>query len=84
MSFALLFFISLFTAQHDSNISTFIFRKLRITLDLFHLFYFAGSICVRLGLCGILMQAEALRMDVLTFERCSVLNNEIIKQVTSS
>jgi len=59
---------------------------------------------VRLGWCGILMQAEAhtsnqsnttheitqqisrklLRMDVPTFETCWRLNNEIIKQVTSS
>ena len=42
---------------------------------------------VRLGWCGIRMQAEALkllRMDVLTFETCWTLNNEIIKQVTSS
>jgi len=60
---------------------------------------------VRLGWCGIRMQAEAciriprsntaheitqqisrklLRMDVLTFETCGALNNEIIKQVTSS
>ena len=38
--------------------------------------YCSGSMCVgvtvvRLGWCGILMQAEALlKMDVLTFETC--------------
>ena len=84
-------------------------------VELFHGLYCSGSMCVgvngvvRLGWCGILMQASAciriphtsnqsnttpeitqhisrklLRMDVLTVETCWALNNEIIKQVTSS
>ena len=52
---------------------------------------------VRLGWCGILMQAEALvlqpaasvshkllKMNILTFKTCSAVNSEIIKRVTSS
>ena len=31
--------ISLFTAQHVSNVSTSIFRSLRFTVDLFHVLY---------------------------------------------
>ena len=60
------FIISLFTAQHVSNVSIFIFRNLRLIVDLFHVLYCSGSMCVRcysvvrLGWCGILMQAEAL------------------------
>ena len=60
------FIISLFTAQHVSNVSTSIFRSLRLIVDLFHVLYCSGSMCVgvdgvvRLGWCGILMQAEAL------------------------
>ena len=55
------FIISPFTAQHVSNVSTSIFRSLRLTVDLFRVLYFSGSMCVgvvRLGWCGILMQAE--------------------------
>jgi nuclear pore complex protein Nup62 len=33
------FIISLFTAQYVSNVSTFIFRSLRLTVDLFHVLY---------------------------------------------
>jgi len=40
------FIISLFTAQHVSNVSTSIFRSLRFTVDLFHVLYFSGSMCV--------------------------------------
>ena len=59
------FIISPFTAQHVSNVSASIFRSLRIIVDLFHVLYCSGSMCwcygvVRLGWCGILMQAEAL------------------------
>ena len=59
------FIISLFTAQHVSNVSTSIFRSLRLICS-----YFIGCIAlvrrvlvlgvVRLGWCGTLMQAEAL------------------------
>ena len=38
--------ISLFTAQHVSNVGTSIFRKLRLIVDLFHVLYCSGSICV--------------------------------------
>ena len=40
------FIISLFTAQHVSNVSTSIFRSLRLTVDLFHGLYCSGSKCV--------------------------------------
>ena len=40
------FIISLFTAQHVSNVSTSIFRSLRIIVDLFHGLYCSGSMCV--------------------------------------
>ena len=60
------FIISLFTAQHVSNVSTSIFRSLRLIVDLFHVMYLLWfDVCwcyvvVRLGWCGIVMQAEAL------------------------
>ena len=40
------FIISPFTAQHVSNVSTSIFRSLRLTADLFNVLYFSGSMCV--------------------------------------
>ena len=40
------FIISLFTAQHVTNVSTFIFRSLRLIVDLFHVLYCSGSMCV--------------------------------------
>ena len=40
------FIISLFTAQHVSNVSTSIFRCLRLNVDLFHVMYCSGSMCV--------------------------------------
>ena len=43
---SLVFFISLFSAQHVSNVSTFIFRSLRLIVDLFHVLYCSGSMCV--------------------------------------
>ena len=62
------FIISLSTAQHVSNVSISIFRSLLLIVDLFHVLYCSGS----------------MKMDVLTFETCWAVNNEIIKQVTSS
>jgi len=63
----------LFFAQHVSNASTFIFRSLRLCVGI--LLWFDVCWCcgvVRLGWCGILMQAEALvpQMNVLAFETC--------------
>ena len=40
------FIISLFTGQHFSNIRTSIFRSLRFIVNLFHVLYFSGSMCV--------------------------------------
>ena len=40
------FIISLFTAQHVSNVSISIFRSLRLIADLFHVLYCSGSMCV--------------------------------------
>ena len=37
---------SLFTAQHVSDVSTSIFRSLRLIVDLFHVLYCSGSMCV--------------------------------------
>ena len=53
--------LALFFAQHVSNVRTFIFRSLRLCVGI--LLWF--EVCwrygvVRLGWCGILMQAEAL------------------------
>ena len=53
--------LALFFAQHVSNASTFIFRSLRLCVGILPWF----DVCwrygvVRLGWCGILMQAEAL------------------------
>ena len=45
------FIISLFTAQHFSNISTSIFRSLRLIVDLFHVLYCSGSMCVGVTVC---------------------------------
>ena len=39
------FIISLFIAQHVSNVSTSIFRSLRLIVDLFHVLYCSGSMC---------------------------------------
>jgi len=120
------FFISLFNAQHVSDVNTSILRSLRIILWVISwivLLWFDVCWCdvvVWLGWCGIRMQTEAciriphhpnqtttshqhtsyqknttheitqqisrklLRTDVLTSETCWALNNEIIKQVTSS
>ena len=37
------FIISLFTAQHVSNVSTSIFRSLRLIVDLFHVLHYGLS-----------------------------------------
>jgi len=76
------FIISLFNAQHVSDPSSGACDYL--------LSYFMG--CIALVRCDsnttheITQQIsrELLRMDVLTSETCWALNNEIIKQVTSS
>ena len=59
-------FISLFTAQHVSNVSTSIFRSLRLicwVISCVVLLWYDVCWCygvVRLGWCGIRMQAESL------------------------
>ena len=62
MSLALLFHYLLL--KYVSNVSTSIFRSLRLIVDLWVvLFWFDVCWCygvVRLGWCGILMQAEAV------------------------
>ena len=35
-----------FTAQHVSNVSASIFKSLRLIVDLFHVLYCSGSMCV--------------------------------------
>ena len=40
------FIISLFTAHHVSNVSTSIFTSLRLIVDLFHVLYCSGLMCV--------------------------------------
>ena len=70
--------LALFFSQHVSNASTFIFRRLRLCVGI--LLWFDVCWCygvVRLGWCGILMQAEALMLnkdrptDVTCFIFCS-------------
>ena len=61
-----------FAAQHVSNASTFIFRSLRLCVGI--LLWF--DVCwrygvVRLGWCGILMQAEALVPQPATHQHTS-------------
>jgi len=88
------FIISPFNAQHVSDVNTSILRGLRLicwVISWAVLLWFDMCCCyivVWLWWCGIRMQAEArrklLKMDVLISETCWALNNEIIKQVTSS
>ena len=89
------FIISLFNAQHVSDVNTSILRSLRLicwVISWVVLFWFDVCCCyvvVWLWWCGIRMHAQQIsrklfRMDVLTSETCWALNNEIIKQVTSS
>ena len=80
------FIISLFNAQHVSDVNTSILRSLRLICGFISwvvLLWFDVCWCygvVRLGWCGILMQASAcIRMDVLTSEKRWALNNEIKK-----
>ena len=40
------FIISLFNAQRVSDVNTSIFRSLRLIVDLFHVLYCSGSMCV--------------------------------------
>ena len=66
--------LALFFAQHVSNARTFIFRSLRLSVGI--LLWF--DVCwrygvVRLGWCGILMQAEAL-VPQPAFETCWAKN----------
>ena len=87
------FIISLFTAQRVSNVSTSIFRSLPLIVDLFHVLYCSGSMCV--GVTHIepeqynpwnksTISRKLLKMDVLTFGTCWAVNSEIMKEVTSS
>ena len=81
------FIISLFTASHVLNVITSIFRSLWLIVDLFHVLYCSGSMCV-----GVTVNTwnkstvshKLLKMDVLTFKTCRAVNSEIIKQLTSS
>ena len=41
-----LLYFFIFIAQHVSNVSTSIFRSLRLIVDLFHVLYCSGSMCV--------------------------------------
>ena len=51
------FIISLFTVQHVSNVITFIFRSLLLIMDLSHVLYSSGLMCVGVtvwfGWCGV-------------------------------
>ena len=95
------FIISLFNAQHVSNVSTSILRSLRLiccVISWVVLLWFDVCWCWRWGSVGVVwypyagwsteitqqISRKLLRMAVLTFKTCWALNNEIIKQVTSS
>ena len=63
--------LALFYAQNVSNASTFIFKSLQLCVGI--LFWFDVSWrygVVRLGWCGILMQAEALVPQPLSSGAC--------------
>ena len=77
------FIISLFNAQHVSDINTSILRSLRLICWVISWVVLIWFDVVWLGWCGIRMQAEALVPQPAS-ETCWALNNEIIKQVTSS
>ena len=98
------FIISLFNAQHVSDVNTSILRSLRLNcwvVSWVVLFWFRIRIPRQPSQTTIQHQhtsnqsnttheitqqisRKRLRMDVLTSETCWALNNEIIKQVTSS
>ena len=88
------FIISLYNAQHVSDVKTSILRSLQLicwVISWVLLIWFDVCWCyvvVWLWWCGIRMQAEAHKSqapeDVLTFETCWALNKEIIKQMTSN
>jgi len=84
------FFISLFNAQHVSDVNASILRSLRLicwVISWVVLLWFDACWCyvvVWLGWCGIRIPHKLLRIDVLTSKTCWALNNEIKKQVTSS
>jgi len=67
-------------------------RACDLFVELFRGLYCSGSMCVGVTLWfawgGVVsvcrLRHQCLRMDVLTSETCRELNNEIIKQVTSS
>ena len=64
------FIVVLFTAQHVSNVSTSIFRSLRLIVDLFHVLYCSGSMCVGVtewfGLGGVVSLCR-LKLCLLTY-----------------
>ena len=71
------FIISLFNAQHVSNVSTSIFSSLRLIVGLFHVLYCSGSMCV-----GVMVWFGW--GGVVSLCRLKPVNSEIIKQVTPS
>jgi hypothetical protein len=93
------FIISLFTAQHVSNVSTSIFRSLRIICWVKHCFSLHKDTTPPQPNHTVTpthiepeqyntwntstISRKLLNMDVLTFETCSAVNSEIIKQVIS-
>ena len=58
------FIISLFNAHHFLNVSTSIFRSLRLIVDLFHVLYCSGSMCVGVvSLCRLKHFSFSLHKD---------------------
>ena len=82
------FIISLFTAQHVSNVNISIFRSLRIIVDLLQPNHTVTPTHIEPEQYNTWNKStiirKLLKMDILTFETCWVVNSEIIKQVTSS
>jgi hypothetical protein len=64
------FIISPFTAQHVSNVSTSVFRSLRLTVDIFHVLYFS----VRIDVLASLLSKDANANTSILTEKYNTWN----------
>ena len=80
------FFISLFNAQHVSDVNTSILRSLRLIVKLFHGLYCSGSMCVGVTLwfdCGGVVSVCTLRqcLSVHYFSNCNFNKHELMRSL---